>query len=199
MAGPCSRVAGAVALAALILLPASADGAPDRSAAIPQLVKEPSVSARSSAALDQISSVPGTARGAVDQIDPAAREAPLASDAGQEASGLAAPAASRRARTAPCDLTADQAAIIQALRMQGQVIADDCDLIEWVAITGEKADPAEDRRALGAEAAAALPEMYSAEAAWEAEQRAAEEQAVLDAARELIVLPGQTADWSGGP
>lgn len=202
MKGALFALTGALMLAAGLAPSAQAEKPlPDRSASIPQLVREPSLSARSSAALDQISAVNAQTRGAVEQIDPSARAIAGADAEPPPASTEVLTAGASAGTGAPpaCRLTPDQAAILQSLQMQAQVISDGCELIEWLAVTGAGRPVAEARRQEGEAVSALMPELLPAGAAPEADPRAAEEEAAREALREIIVLPGQTADFSGGP
>lgn len=145
-------------IAALLLgsaLPAQSDA--DRSAAIKQVTKSAAMSERSSAALDQISTV-ATGRTRLDQIDPAA-----ALDTNMDGDHL---------NTAPtatpddgCTLSPEQQSIVTSLEAQGKLPAGDCEMVSWFAQPRDK-DEVESRQSLAESVVASAPELLgrSAEA-----------------------------------
>ncbi|MFN7055062.1 hypothetical protein [Hyphomonas sp.] len=170
----------AILFPALVPAAALAEQAP-RSAAIDQVQQGARTSDRSRAALDQIG--PAERRGAVDQIDPAARARDPAAGA---AFLTAAPRPARAARG--CQVTPEQAAIIDSLRAQGRILADDCDLVDWVAVTHGRT-PSEERRDRAERAEAALPGQISIAADHEREQeRERDEAQRIEAARQNFFL-----------
>ena len=172
---------GPVVFAMLIALtggPALAD----RSAKIDQVVRKDTVAERSNAALDQISAGPRTERGSIDQIDPSAR---ARDDGGQFDTAI--PSLPRPAQTRGCEVSADQEAIIESLKAQGKVIGDDCDLIDWVAIAGDRSGK-DERRAVGEALSATRPELLSLEAQRDKEAAERAELERLEAARAAATL-----------
>ncbi|MFN4025635.1 MAG: hypothetical protein ACK4MQ_12465 [Hyphomonas sp.] len=172
-------IGGPVVFAMLIALtggPALAD----RSAKIDQVVRKETTGERSNAALDQITPVPRIGRGSIDQIDPSARPRDDDSQYDTAIQHLPGPAQPRG-----CDVSADQAAIIESLKAQGKIIGDDCDLIDWVAIAGDRSGK-DERRAVGEALSATRPELLSLEAQRDKEAAERAEQERLDAARAAV-------------
>lgn len=162
------------ALAVLLLLPAGATHA-DRSSKIDQVVKAETLAERSAASLEQIVPASPGARGRVDQIDPASR--PIS----EPVSGDGALTGTRQAKRG-CEVSEDQAVVIESLRAQGQIVVDDCMLVDWVAITGGKSSD-EERRDRAESVSATLPELLSFELQRVREENEALEKERLEAAR----------------
>ncbi|MFN3313668.1 MAG: hypothetical protein ACK46Q_09390 [Hyphomonas sp.] len=146
---PATRMAAALALILAVGQGGQA-GEPVQTAEIDQVGRQTVTAERSSAALDQIPASP--ARTEMDQIDPAARSGP-----GRDEPGLEPAMSARGSSGAGCDVSAAQAAIIETLRAQGRILADDCDLVEWVAISQDRTTR-DERRARAEAATATLPE-----------------------------------------
>lgn len=174
-------VIGGPVLFAMLVALTGGPALADRSAKIDQVVRKDTIAERSSAAFDQISATPRTGRGSIDQIDPSARP--------RDESGPFDTAVQRLPRPSPphgCDVSADQAAIIASLKAQGQIISEDCDLADWVAIAGDRSGK-DERRATGEALSATRPELLSFEAQRDKEAAERAEQERLDAARAAAI------------
>ena len=190
---------GSLALVVAISPSALAQKVPgDRSAAMSQLVKETTVSARSSASLDQITAVSANARGAVEQIDPSARmvSEPKPGSTEEEGKSLVAGALPGVGAGKLCALSPDQITIVQSLRMQGQVVADECELIEWLAVNDGGRGAAEAQRRQEESMAMMMPELLTSEPVSEAQHEKVERDSLSQSVGDLIVLPGETIDLS---
>lgn len=170
----------------------------DRSAAMSQLVKETTVSARSSASLDQITAVSANARGAVEQIDPSALmvSEPKPGSTEEDSKSFFAGALPGVSAGKLCALSPDQLAIVQSLRMQGQVVADECELIEWLAVNDGGRGAAEARRWQKELVVMTMPELLTSEPVSEAQYEKVERDSLRQSVGDLIVLPGETIDLS---
>lgn len=200
MKAPASSVLGILALILALSPNALGQGtSDDRSAAMSQLVKETTVSVRSSASLDQISSVAADARGAVEQIDPSARAVPEATRSVREGQDdfLVADALSGENSSQTCVISPDQAAIVQSLRMQGQIVADECEIIEWLAVSGQGRTVSDTRRREEEAVIVMMPGLLAADAAADSGSEARDKEPLREEVRDLIVLPGQVSDLSG--
>lgn len=117
----------------------------ERSAAIEQLGRPDRSSERGLSGLEQIGSLERSQSGSVDQIDPTL--SPL-EEAEQD---RLAPLSPGRSAASACAVGADQAAILQTLRIQGQYSGDDCELVDWITVSGDRSGRDERReRAAGA-------------------------------------------------
>lgn len=172
--------AGVIGAAAIAALAATAAGPAlaDRSAKIDQVVKNDTLAERSTAAQDQIGTTIPERRGSIEQIDPAARPRYENDERALAVSAQRPPRQEER----DCEVGADQAAIIESLKAQGKIVGDDCDLIDWVAVTGDRSGR-DDRRAVAEALAATRPELLSIEAEREREQAEKLEQERIEAAR----------------
>lgn len=147
---PATRMAAALA-SILAIGQGGQAGEPVQTAEIDQVGRQTLTAERSSAALEQIPARPASA--GFDQIDPSARHDPSRDDYGLDviisANGSSA--------SAGCHVNAAQAAIIETLRGQGRILADDCDLVEWVAISQDQTT-GDERRARAEADMTTLPE-----------------------------------------
>lgn len=157
--------------------PAMADN--DRSAAVPQVAKSASMAERSSAALDQISSVE-SGRTRLDQIDPGATDAASVDD---DRLGAAEASGSPDA----CSLTNEQQAIVTSLAAQGKLPAGDCEMAAWFAAPRDK-DELEGRQSLAEAVVAGAPELLGRNAEADRLAEIEAEQQRADAAAAALAL-----------